>query len=78
MDRTGHTGRGIVLFTPKEHEAHIGTFSHISFWCDNVEKTYQELLARGVEFGGPPQKMPWGTFVRFNDPDGNTFLLSSK
>ena len=35
---------GIVLFTPKEHEAHIGTFSHISFWCDNVEKTYQELV----------------------------------
>jgi uncharacterized glyoxalase superfamily protein PhnB len=43
-----------------------------------VEKTYQELLGRGVEFDGPPQKMPWGTFVKFKDPDGNQFVLSSK
>jgi predicted enzyme related to lactoylglutathione lyase len=69
---------GVVLFTPKEHETHIGTFSHISFWCDNVERTYQELAQRGVEFGGPPQKMPWGTFVILKDPDGNSFVLSSK
>ena len=69
---------GIVLFTPKEHESHIGTFTHISVWCDNVEKTYQELLPRGVEFDGPPQKMPWGSFVKFSDPDGNQFVLSSK
>jgi predicted enzyme related to lactoylglutathione lyase len=68
----------VVLFTPKEHESHIGSFSHISFWCDNAEKTYQELLQRGVEFDAPPQKMPWGTFVKFSDPDGNQFILSSK
>jgi predicted enzyme related to lactoylglutathione lyase len=69
---------GIVLFTPKEHESHIGTFSHLSFLCENVEKTYQGLLPRGVDFDGPPQKMPWGTFVKFSDPDGNQFVLSSK
>jgi len=68
----------VVLFTPEEHLGHIGTFSHISFWCDNVEKTYEELLQRGVEFDAPPQKMPWGTFVTFKDPDGNGFVLSSK
>ena len=68
----------VVLFTPKEHETHIGTFSHISFWCDNAEKTYQELLKKGVEFDGPPEKMPWGTFVKFKDPDGNHFVLSSR
>jgi predicted enzyme related to lactoylglutathione lyase len=68
----------VVLFTPKEHEDHVGTFSHISFWCDNAEKTYQELLKKGVQFEGPPQKMPWGTFVKFKDPDENLFLLSSK
>jgi predicted enzyme related to lactoylglutathione lyase len=68
----------VVLFTPKEHEGHIGTFAHISFWCDNAEKTYQELLKKGVEFDGPPQKMPWGTFVKFTDPDGNQFILSSR
>jgi predicted enzyme related to lactoylglutathione lyase len=68
----------VVLFTPEEHASHIGTFSHISFWCDSAEKTYQELLKRGVEFDAPPQKMPWGTFVTFKDPDGNQFVLSSK
>jgi predicted enzyme related to lactoylglutathione lyase len=68
----------VVLFTPDEHATHIGTFSHISFWCDNAEKTYQELLQRGLEFDAPPQKMPWGTFLKFKDPDGNQFILSSK
>jgi predicted enzyme related to lactoylglutathione lyase len=69
---------GVVLFTPDEHKDHIGTFSHLSFWCENVEKTYQQLLQRGVEFDGPPQKMPWGSFVSLKDPDGNQFILSSK
>jgi predicted enzyme related to lactoylglutathione lyase len=68
----------VVLFTPDEHSSHIGTFSHISFWCDNAEKTYQELLKKGVEFDAPPKKMPWGTFVILKDPDGNSFVLSSK
>jgi predicted enzyme related to lactoylglutathione lyase len=69
---------GVVLFTPDEHRSHIGTFSHISFWCDNIEKTYQQLLQRGVEFDGPPKKMDWGTFVSLKDPDGNQFVLSSR
>jgi len=69
---------GVVLFTPDEHQSHIGTFSHISFFCDNVDRTYQELKHRGVEFPAPPKKEPWGTFVTFKDPDGNSFVLSSK
>jgi predicted enzyme related to lactoylglutathione lyase len=46
--------------------------------CHNVEQTYQELHMRGVEFTAPPQKQPWGTFAVFKDPDGNTFVLSSR
>jgi predicted enzyme related to lactoylglutathione lyase len=46
--------------------------------CDNVEQTHQELTTRGVTFTAPPQKAPWGTFAMFKDPDGNTFVLSSK
>jgi|SRR5262245_13751674 len=45
--------------------------------CDNVEKTYQEMLERGVEFVTPPTKQHWGTFAVFKDPDDNTFLLST-
>lgn len=67
----------VVLFTPDEHKDRIGTFSSIAFACDDVEKTYKELKAKGVEFTGPPKKEHWGTFVMFKDPDGNTFCCSS-
>jgi hypothetical protein len=43
-----------------------------------VERTFQELKARGVEFSGEPKTEPWGTFATFKDPDGNEFVLSSR
>ena len=69
---------GLVLFTPEEHRDHIGTFSHVSFWAADVEKTYEELVAKGVEFVQPLQKADWGTAAIFKDPDGNVFVLGSK
>jgi catechol 2,3-dioxygenase-like lactoylglutathione lyase family enzyme len=68
----------VVLFTPKGHEDRIGGFSPATFHCDNAQRTYEELSARGVEFDGPPRKQPWGTFLLFKDPDGNHFVLSAK
>lgn len=68
----------VVLFTPDGHAGRIGTFSPATFHCDNVERTYDELLSRGVEFLAPPKKEPWGQHTTFRDPDGNQFLLSSK
>jgi predicted enzyme related to lactoylglutathione lyase len=67
----------VVLFTPDGHEDRIGTFFNGSFACDDVEHTYDSLKRRGVEFEEPPAKQPWGTFAKFKDPDGNTFVLSS-
>jgi catechol 2,3-dioxygenase-like lactoylglutathione lyase family enzyme len=67
----------VTLFTPEGHESRIGTFSGISFWTDDVEKTYAELHARGVPFDGPPEKKPWGTFATFKDSEGNGFVLST-
>lgn len=69
---------GVVLFTPDGHEGRIGSFFNGSFASDDVERSYEELRARGVEFTGPPQKQPWGTFATFKDPDGNQFVLSSR
>ena len=46
--------------------------------CDSVERTYEELKTRGVEFTAAPQKQSWGTFATFQDPDGNEFVLSSR
>jgi len=68
----------VVLFTPDGHESRIGGFNPATFWCDNVQRTYDDLCARGVEFVSPPQKQPWGTFTILKDPDGNQFVLSSR
>ena len=69
---------GISLFSPPGQEDRIGTFVNTSWEVDNVEKTYQDLLARGVEFTGAPAKQPWGTAVIMKDSEGNTIVLSSK
>lgn len=69
---------GVVLFTPQGHEERIGGFMNMAFVADDVSKTYEELSARGVEFVQPPKTEHWGTSAIFKDPDGNTFVLSSK
>ncbi len=66
----------VALFTPPGQEDRIGTHSGISFNCDDVVATYQELTARGVVFEAPPDKQPWGTFAQFKDTEGNSFVLS--
>jgi len=68
----------IVLFTPDGHENRIGGFMPMSFTVDNLEKTYRELVERGVEFTQPPTKEHWGHFALFKDVDGNLFCLATK
>jgi lactoylglutathione lyase len=66
----------IVLFTPSGLESRIGTFANVVLECDDADRTYQELSARGVEFKEKPTKQPWGTIqALFTDQDGNTFVL---
>lgn len=69
---------GIVLFTPDGQEDRVGTFINTSWEVDNIDKTYAELQAKGVEFAGPPQKQPWGTFLMMKDSEGNQIVLSSR
>ena len=69
---------GVVLFTPDGQEDRIGSFFNGSFACEDVAYSYRQMIAKGVEFEGPPEKQPWGTFAKFRDPDGNTFVLSSR
>ena len=67
----------LVLFTPEGEEKRIGSFMNMSYACDDIDKTYEELKKRGVEFEGPPQKQPWGTYAMFKDSEGNKFVVSS-
>jgi predicted enzyme related to lactoylglutathione lyase len=69
---------GLALFTPDGHEDRVGTFVNTSWEVDNIDKTYEELQARGVEFVGPPQKQSWGTFAILKDSEGNQIVLGAR
>ena len=75
--RIGNSDTRLVLFTMDGGPKPGGMFNG-ALASDNVERTYEELTARGVEFLAPPKKEPWGTFATFKDPDGNQFVLSSR
>ena len=75
--RVGSSETRVVLFD-MDGGMQAGTPFNGAFACDNVDETYQELLAKGVEFTTPPTKQPWGMFCIFKDPDGNQFVLGTK
>ena len=68
---------GIALFTPPGHEDRSGTFTGISIECDDVQKTYDEMRTKGVEFAKPPKKESWGVSAILKDSEGNQIVLSS-
>lgn len=43
--------------------------------CDDCQATYDELVARGVEFQQPPTRQPYGIDAGFRDPSGNHIRL---
>jgi lactoylglutathione lyase len=47
----------------------------IVFLCDDINATFERMKAAGVSFLEEPNPMPWGTYARFEDEDGNEFLL---
>jgi catechol 2,3-dioxygenase-like lactoylglutathione lyase family enzyme len=67
-----------VLFTAPGWEERIGSFFNFTFTTDDVDATYAEFTAKGVETKGPPVKAEWGSSFFFTDLDGNQFLVSAK
>ena len=43
---------------------------------DDVQASYEELKARGVEFVDEPEERPYGIDSGFRDPSGNQFRLT--
>lgn len=68
----------VVLFTPTGHEDRVGGFASLAFWSDDLDATYERLTAAGVETLGPPRREEWGASLLFRDPDGTTFVISSR
>jgi predicted enzyme related to lactoylglutathione lyase len=48
------------------------------FETADLQKTYEELTAKGVEFASPPQRKPYGAEAVFKDPSGNRFSLNER
>jgi len=49
--------------------------SNVFFYAEDLQQTYQELSARGVQFPLPPVQQPFGWWSQFEDPDGNRFAM---
>lgn len=47
----------------------------LMFESDDIDKDYQEMKKRGIEFNGKPQAVPGGKGVGFKDLYGNQFDL---
>jgi catechol 2,3-dioxygenase-like lactoylglutathione lyase family enzyme len=43
---------------------------------DDVNRSYEELKGRGVEFTETPEERPYGIDSGFRDPSGNSFRLT--
>ncbi|MES2176231.1 MAG: VOC family protein [Gemmatimonadota bacterium] len=67
-----------VLFTPDGWEERIGSFFNFAFTTDDIDGTYAEFQAKGVETLGPPEKAGWGSSIKFKDSEGNQLLVSSR
>jgi catechol 2,3-dioxygenase-like lactoylglutathione lyase family enzyme len=55
-----------------------GTFGFGVFECNDLNATYEELSAKGVEFKKPPTKEFYGYEALFKDDSGNWFSLGEK
>lgn len=51
-----------------------GVLKRLQVVVADVEKTRAELVGRGVEVSAI-EALPWGRFVYFADPDGNTWAV---
>lgn len=55
-----------------------GVIGHGVLETADIQKTYQELKARGVEFSQPPLERFYGIEALFKDDSGNWFSLSQR
>ena len=53
-----------------------GASGGLFFATDDVQKSYDELKARGVEFTQEPTQQPYGIDAGFRDSSGNHFRMA--
>ena len=67
----------VTLFTPPGQEDRVGSFVNMGYQVTDLQKTYEELSAKGVEFVKPPKTESWGVAAIMKDSEGNQIVLSS-
>jgi serine phosphatase RsbU (regulator of sigma subunit)/catechol 2,3-dioxygenase-like lactoylglutathione lyase family enzyme len=74
----GSANIGLALPQPGANiDSLISRETLIWFITEDVNRTYNEWSARGVQFRHPPEVPAWGGIhTRFEDPDGNSFGLA--
>ncbi len=65
----------LVLWKQKDHKP--GDMPAVVFVAANVQKAYEELKGRGVEFEQPPTKQAWGEFAMLKDSEGNLVMMGT-
>ena len=53
-----------------------GASGGLFFATDDVQKSYEELSGRGVEFQQEPTEQPYGVDAGFRDPSGNNMRMA--
>jgi predicted enzyme related to lactoylglutathione lyase len=53
-----------------------GASAGLFFSTDDINASYKELKARGVEFSQEPTQQPYGIDAGFRDPSGNHFRMA--
>jgi lactoylglutathione lyase len=52
--------------------------SNVMFYSDDVQRTYEELTAKGVVFPTAPSKMHFGWWSVFEDDEGTRYALGQQ
>ncbi|MGH7865854.1 MAG: VOC family protein, partial [Candidatus Binataceae bacterium] len=59
-----------------EQERLLARHTGIAFGVEDLQRTYEAWLSRGVRFPLPPTKQPWGGILSmFSDPEGDVMYL---
>ena len=53
-----------------------GWGGNVLLTTDDVQRDFEELSARGIEFTEAPEERPYGIDSAFRDPSGNQFRLT--
>ena len=65
-----------IALTSGAHHMSPGSIEGLQMVVDDAQASRDELAARGIEVS-EVQVFPWGSFVFFNDPDGNGWALQA-